>query len=299
MPKGHIMVVEDDLDIANMLRIYFTGQGYEVHLAYKGEEALEMIRQQLPNLIILDILLPDMDGYAVCKRLRTTSRTNHIPIIFLTQKDDRSDRIAGLELGADDYITKPFDIEELRLRVQNAIARAERERLTDPRTGLPAGALIEERIEGLLRRKDWAMLDCQIDHFDNFRQVYGFMAADDVLRDTAILFNETLEQEGDPQDFLGHAGGGHFLIITSSNYGESLRHALKASFPERAREHYTEMDLERGHLLYDRPGEPEQKADLMSLSVGMVTDSERMFADLDEIVTAARNRRRSDGSEKA
>lgn len=296
MPKGHIMVVEDDIDIANMLRIYFTGQGYEVHVANKGEQALEMIRQQLPNLIILDILLPDMDGFAVCKQLRTGSRTNHIPIIFLTQKDERSDRIAGLELGADDYITKPFDIEELRLRAQNAIARAERERLTDPRTGLPAGALIEERIEGLLRRKDWAMLDCQIDHFENFREVYGFMAADDLLRDTAILFNEALEMNGTPQDFLGHAGGGHFLIITSSDHGEDLRHALKESFPERAQEHYTETDLDRGHLLYDRPGEPDQTADLMSLSVGMVTASEGMYTDMDEIVTAARDRRRRDGS---
>ncbi len=296
MPKGHIMVVEDDLDIANMLRIYFTGQGYEVHLANKGEQALERIRQELPNLIILDILLPDMDGYAVCKKLRTSSRTNHIPVIFLTQKDERSDRIAGLELGADDYITKPFDIEELRLRVQNAITRAERERLTDPRTGLPAGALIEERIEALLRRKDWAMLDCQINHFDNFREVYGFMAADEVLRDTAILLNEALEQDGNPQDFLGHAGGGHFLIITDSRSGENVRRALDANFPEMIRKHYTEVDLERGHLLYDRPGEPDHKADLMSLSVGLITDSEGMFTDLDEIVTEARDRRRRGGS---
>ena len=98
-------------------------------VAPRGEEALEMCRRKLPNLVILDIMLPDIDGYEVCRRLRGNLRTSHIPIIFLTQKDERSDQIAGLELGADDYITKPFDLQLLLLRVQNSIQRA---RLAEP-----------------------------------------------------------------------------------------------------------------------------------------------------------------------
>jgi DNA-binding response OmpR family regulator len=117
MSKGRILVVEDDFDISNMLRIYFGSQGYEVQVAQRGGDALAMTRKQLPNLIMLDINLPDINGYDVCQELRTTTRTSHIPIIFLTQKDDRPDKIRGLELGADDYITKPFDIEELKWRV--------------------------------------------------------------------------------------------------------------------------------------------------------------------------------------
>ena len=297
MSKGHIMVVEDDLDIANMLRIYFTGHGYEVHVANKGDEALSMTRQQLPSLIVLDIMLPDMDGYTVCKRLRENSRTNHIPVIFLTQKDERSDRIAGLELGADDYITKPFDIEELRLRVQNAIARSERESLNDPRTGLPAGGLIEKRIEGLIRRSDWALLDCQIEHFDDYREVYGFMAADEVLRETAILLNKVLEETGDEDDFLGHAGGGHFHVITGADQGEKVRQLMEERFPVMARDHYTEVDLDRGHLLFDRPGAPDQKGNLMTLAVGLVTDSDGAFTEVDEIMESARASRRSASKE--
>ena len=131
MSKGRILVVEDDFDISNMLRIYFSGQGYEVQVAPRGGDALTMTRKQLPNLIVLDIMLPDMNGYDVCRELRTTTRTSHIPIIFLTQKDERSDKIQGLELGADDYITKPFDIEELKLRVQNAISAANRQTQID------------------------------------------------------------------------------------------------------------------------------------------------------------------------
>ena len=115
MSKAHLLVVEDDFDIANMLRIYFTGLGYEIDVASRGSEALERTRHVMPHLIMLDIMLPDIDGYEVCRTLRTNTRTSHIPVIFLTQKDERSDKLKGLELEAVDYITKPFDIEELKL----------------------------------------------------------------------------------------------------------------------------------------------------------------------------------------
>src|SRR5690554_3922754 len=125
MGKAQLLIVEDDIDIANMLKIYFTNQGYDVDTVLRGADALEKTRHNLPHLIILDIMLPDMDGFEVCQVLRTTTRTSHVPVIFLTQKDERSDKLQGLELGADDYITKPFDIDELKLRVQRAIYRAE------------------------------------------------------------------------------------------------------------------------------------------------------------------------------
>jgi len=169
MGKPRLLVVEDDADIANMLKIYFSGLDYIVDTAPRGSVALEKTRQVLPHLIILDIMLPDIDGYEVCRTLRTNTRTSHIPVIFLTQKDERSDKLQGLELGADDYITKPFDIEELKLRVQGAIRRAERESLTDPRSGLPAGRLIEDQLRQIIRENDWALLDVRINHFDPFR----------------------------------------------------------------------------------------------------------------------------------
>ena len=124
MGKGRILVVEDDFDISNMLRIYFTGQGYDVQVAPRGGDALTLTRRQLPQLIVLDIMLPDMNGYEVCRELRSATRTSHIPVIVLTQKDERSDKIAGLELGADDYITKPFRLRELLVRMRAVLRRA-------------------------------------------------------------------------------------------------------------------------------------------------------------------------------
>ena len=203
MAKPRLLIVEDDVDISNMLRIYFGAQGYDVETAYRGDEALEKTRQGMPHLIILDIMLPDIDGYEVCRTLRTNTRTSHIPVIFLTQKDERSDKLKGLELGADNYITKPFDIEELKLYVQNAIARSERESLTDPQSGLPAGRLIEDQLRKMIRQKDWAFMDIRINHFDAFKDVYGFIAANDVLRFIGMLLGEVVDQLGPPMILSG------------------------------------------------------------------------------------------------
>jgi DNA-binding response OmpR family regulator len=215
MGKARLLIVEDDFDIANMLRIYFTGQNYDVDTASRGSDALEKTRQNLPHLIVLDIMLPDIDGFEVCQILRTNTRTSHVPIIFLTQKDERSDKLQGLELGADDYVTKPFDIEELKLRVSRAIARAEQQSLTDPRSGLPSGRLIEEQLRRIIRLSDWALMDIRIHHFEPFKDVYGFVAGDDVLRFTAMLLGEVVDEHGSMNDFIGHAGGDNFIIITT------------------------------------------------------------------------------------
>lgn len=294
MSKARILIVEDDPDIAQLLQHYFTSLGYEVQAVARGQEALERTRQQLPHLIILDIMLPDIDGYEVCRRLRTNLRTSHIPIIFLTQRDERSDRIAGLELGADDYITKPFDIEELRLRVQNAIRRAERESLTSPVTGLPSGRLIEDQLRALLRRSDWGLLYIGINDLDAFQEVYGFVAGDEVLRWTAMLIGEVVDELGTPQDFIGHVGGDDFVVITEAGRAEAIAQELRRRFAEGVGTHYAFTDRERGYLvLTDRDGN-EKRAPLMSLAVGIVRAGDGVFNDIRELTEAAAEARRKE-----
>lgn len=292
MSKGRILVCEDDNDISNMLKIYFTGQGYDMEMTRKGEDALRITGQQLPQLIILDINLPDMDGYTICKTLRTTTRTKHIPIIFLTQKDDRSDRIAGLELGADDYITKPFDIEELRLRIQNAIAAAERMGLTDPRSGLPSGRLIEDQLREMLRRPEWAYFDIRITAFDPFRDKYGFVSGDDVLRFTAMLITEVVDENGSSDDFIGHAGNDNFVIISKPDSVEKLKTVLEKRFNEEVKSHYSFVDREQGGIKVDDGYGGEKVAKLMTVAIGVVTSKDREFSDIREITEAAAEARR-------
>jgi DNA-binding response OmpR family regulator len=292
--KARLLIVEDDFDISNMLKIYFSGQGYEVDVAPRGSEALQKTRQNMPHLIVLDIMLPDIDGYEVCRRLRTNTRTSHIPVIFLTQKDERSDKLQGLELGADDYITKPFDIEELKLRVQNAIARAERESLTDPRSGLPSGRLIEEQLRRIIRTGGWALMDLRIQHFDAFKEVYGFVAGDDVLRFTAMTLNELVDTYGTPDDFIGHAGNDNFIIITTDGAAEEIRTQVKARFAEEVLSHYNFMDRDQGYILATGPEGESIKVPLMAIGIGSVSPSQYQFADIREITELAAEARRQD-----
>lgn len=290
MSKGRILVVEDDFDISNMLRIYFSGQGYDVQVAPRGGDALTLTRKQLPQLIVLDIMLPDMDGYAVCKELRQTTRTSHIPIIFLTQKDERSDKIAGLELGADDYITKPFDIEELKLRVKNAIDRVDREKSMDPRSGLPSSKLIEEQLRELMRTQDtWNYVDLKINNFSVFEEVYGPMAGTEVLRFVAILLSETIDQFGTPDDFAGHPGYDVFVVITYSAKAQTLKDTIIERFNEEVKQHYSFIDRERGHIVVESSGETKP---LMTMSAGVVSNATQRFADIREITELAAEARR-------
>lgn len=294
MGKARLLIVEDDFDISNMLRIYFTGQNYEVDVAPRGTDALEKTRHNMPHLIVLDIMLPDIDGFEVCRILRTNTRTSHVPIIFLTQKDERSDKLQGLELGADDYITKPFDIEELKLRVQRAIARADQQSLTDPRSGLPAGRLIEDQLRRIIRLRDWALMDVRINHFDAFKEVYGFVAGDDVLRFTSMLMNEIMDELGTSNDFIGHAGGDNFIIITTEAAAPAIRKQLKARFAEEVLTHYSFIDRDQGYIVATDENGNMVKEELMSLSIGTVTPSQYQFADIREITELAAEARRAD-----
>ncbi len=292
MSKPRILVVEDDFDISNMLRIYFQSQGYEVAVAPRGGDALEMCRQQLPNIVVLDIMLPDIDGYEVCRQLRSNLRTSHIPIIFLTQKDERSDKIQGLELGADDYITKPFDVEELRLRVKNAIARATYESLTNPTTGLPSARLIEDQLRRLLRRDNWGIIYIGIDRLEPFKDVYGFVAADEVLRYTAMVLGETADRIGTPEDFIGHIGGDDFLVITRKELIRPMVQDMTRRFSEGIVTHYDFKTRQQGYLVIRDDQGNEQRVGLMELAIGAISSDDGPFTDIREITEAAAAARR-------
>jgi DNA-binding response OmpR family regulator len=296
MGNPRLLVVEDDVDIANMLKIYFTGLHFDVDVANRGMDALDKVKHVLPHLMVLDIMLPDIDGYEVCRRLRTSTRTSHIPVIFLTQKDERSDKLQGLELGADDYITKPFDIEELKLRVQGAIRRSERESLTDPRSGLPAGRLIEEQLRRIIRATDWALLDLRVNNFESFKDVYGFVAGDDVLRFASMVIGEVVDELGTTSDFIGHAGGDNFIVITTNEAAPAIRQRLKERFAAEVQSHYNFIDRQQGFIQVPKPDGGMEKVGFMTLSAGLVSPTSHSFADIREITELAAEARRQDSA---
>ena len=209
-----ILIVEDDIDVAEMLGAYFRVQGYDVTTVNLGGDAVTTCRNNRPDLILLDIRLPDINGFEVAKQLRDARRTADVPIIFLTEKRGRLDILQGLELGADDYITKPFDIQELRLRVRNVLNRLNQRTINNPITNLPEGILVDEHLETCFQKKDWALLLISLGNMDTFRDVYGFVASDDALRASSMMILNAVRDVGSTTDFVGHLGLYDFVVVT-------------------------------------------------------------------------------------
>ncbi|MBE2271770.1 MAG: response regulator [Anaerolinea sp.] len=264
--RKRLLLIEDDNDVSEMLDMYFGAHQYEVILADTGSQGIELARTRLPNLILLDVMLPDVDGYEVCRLLRAMSFTRYIPIIFLTQRDERANRVKGLALGADDYITKPFDIDELRLRVQSSIQRATRESLHETRTGLPTGKLIEDEINRRVHADiPFQRIDVEVDGFKQYTEVYGFMAADNVISYTGRALCQVISQHGTPDDFVGIVGD-RFVVLTQSGTGSTLLTGLRGEFDQIVRTFYSYKDAASGCITVNTD-DGERQIPLMSLSI--------------------------------
>jgi DNA-binding response OmpR family regulator len=287
MEKPKLLIVEDDADISNMLKMFFE-RDYDVETAMGGREALDKTRSLMPSLIILDIMLPDINGYEVCRDLRTHPRTSYIPIIFLTQKDDLSDKLQGLELGADDYITKPFDFGELRLRIKNAIAHAEREIYVDPNSGLPSGRQIEEHLRTVVMDDDWALIDIEVRNLKALNDAYGFLQGNEVLRLMGMTLVDTLNKVGTLDDFAGHAGSAIFIVITKEHLAPAIAEHLRTAFIKKAHTFYNFIDRDQGFVQLSGG----EKAPLIDLAIGIVSPNTHEFSDIREIIELAAEERR-------
>jgi DNA-binding response OmpR family regulator len=273
--KQKILIVEDDLDVADMLNAYFRVQGYEVYTVNWGEDGVRACQASRPDLVILDIRLPDIDGYEVARQLRGNRRTADIPIVFLTEKRDRVDRLQGLELGADDYITKPFDVQELRLRVRNAMLRVHQDTLTNPVTGLPDGTLVDERLNDCLHRTDWVMLIISLENLDAFRESYGFVASDDVLRAVSLMVHNAACESGGEEDFLGHLGPTDFIQVTKAERSDILQERIRSRL---------EQSLDYFYPIKDR--DPDVQGKRLEVRMGVLLPTEGVFTSLDTMKLA-------------
>jgi DNA-binding response OmpR family regulator len=291
--KRHILIVEDDMDTSDMLCAYFEGQGYEVTTAAWGNDALQLCQEIVPDLIIQDIRLPDINGYEVVKQLRHSGRTQQIPVIFLTEMRDRADRIAGLKLGAVDYITKPFDMQELRLRVRNALRRASYESLVSPVTGLPGERVVLEKLEQLLERDDWAFMQISIEGIEAFNEAYGFVAGDDVLRAVGLIISNVAEEAGTMDDFVGHMGVADFVLITMPAKVEELEEKIVTRLKRAIRYFYPIKDRERGFIYLKETSGGDRRVALMSAVIGCATSDMLPFNTVSEICEAARQQQRA------
>ncbi len=277
--KTKILIVEDDLDLSEMLSAYFKVQNYDVLTAAWGKEALDIVQEHNVALVMLDIRLPDIDGYEVCRQMRLQRRTQNIPIIFLTEKRDRVDKLQGLELGVVDYITKPFDVQELRLRARNAITRAGRQTSSNPVTELPESDQAEQRLgELLLADSPWAVLLIAINGMSEFRESYGFVAADDVLRAITMMIKNAVREMGGKDDFVGHLAPEQFIVITTPDHVDTLSRRITSRINQSSEYFYPLRDRETTHHKPD--------VEYISIQSGILLSDSTEYADVEAIKTA-------------
>jgi diguanylate cyclase (GGDEF)-like protein len=290
---GSVLVVDDDPFIARLLEIELKAAGYEVRVASDGMQALEMARERCPELVLADVMMPNMDGFELTRQLRADSRTASVSVIMLTARGLSADKLEGFSVGADDYIVKPFDTPELLARIRGVLRRSKEMRQQSPLTGLPGNVRIEDEIESRVRSgAEFAVLYADLDHFKAFNDHYGFMRGDEVIQSTAALIEGAAREAGGPETFVGHVGGDDFVVVCAADVAERVAELVVRRFDEAVPALYVDEDRRRGHIVVtSRQGE-EQRFPFLSLSIGVATTARREFRHFAEAVAIATEMKR-------
>lgn len=287
MSKTRILIAEDETNLRDVLRIQLEFAGFEVVEACDGQEALDKVEQAQPELILLDVMMPRMDGYEVCRRLRASYTTRHIPIIMLTAKTELDDKIHGLQGGANDYVTKPWEHNELMLRVRNALEWSRQQRAASPLTGLPGNISINEDIRRRLELgQPFAMLQIDIDFFKAYNDHYGYTRGDEAIKALSKILVDAARSHGDGS-FVGHIGGDDFVLLTSPGVAEAVGREIIDVFNRTVASLYDLEDRERGYVeVMSRRHVPE-RFPLMSLTIALVSTDSTPVSHLAQLVDIA------------
>jgi diguanylate cyclase (GGDEF)-like protein len=283
-----ILVVDDDPDIARFVEVNLRSAGYDVAVAGDGEEALGRAMELRPDLVLLDVMMPRIDGFEVAQRLRRNPQTANTSIIMLTAKALSTDKVLGLTAGADDYIIKPFDPIELLARVKGTLRRAKEMRNLSPLTGLPGNIRIQEEIERMVRDgRPFAVLYCDLDNFKTYNDQKGFVAGDRLIQATARIIQDAAVEFAGPEGFVGHVGGDDFVAVVPPEKAEDTARWICERFDRQKAEFYDREDLERGFVtMEDRKGDV-QEIPLVSISIGVASSARRLFSHYGEAVSVA------------
>jgi diguanylate cyclase (GGDEF)-like protein len=281
-----ILVADDDPDILRFVELNLRLEGYEVMTAADGEQALDVAQERVPSLVILDVMMPKVDGYEVCQRLRNDSRTSGVCIIMLTAKSMSADKVLGLTAGADDYISKPFDPMELVARVKTTLRRTREMRAVSPLTGLPGNIQIESEMQRrLLQEERFAVIWLDLDNFKAFNDRYGFIRGDRAINYLAAVLREATD--GMPGTFVGHIGGDDFVVVSPADQAEELCQAIVKRFDTAVKDLYDADDAARGGVtVTDRLGR-DIAYPLLTVSIGAATNEHRVVADYRELAEIA------------
>jgi len=274
--EERILVVDDEESIRRIIALHLKKGGYETIMASDGEEGIELALRLQPDLILLDLMMPKMDGYTVARKLRADFATSQIPIIMLTAKFTIDDKMIGLEAGANDYITKPFAVGELLARIRTVLNWSKRQRAANPLTGLPGNISIEEELKKRIAAKSaFAVVYVDLDDFKAYNDYYGYNQGDQAIRELSKILMDACRIEGDGSEFVGHVGGDDFLFITGVERAEGISRRVIEEFRTSLHKLIRPDDLRRGSIeVRGRTGEV-RRFPLLAVTLAMVVSDGR------------------------
>lgn len=288
MHKDSILIVDDEPDIVTTWRMRLENMGFIVHTAVDGQEGLEKMISVRPDIVLLDVVMPKLDGIELCRILKNDTITSQIPIIMLTAKGELRDKILGIETGADEYITKDAEPEEIEARIRMVLRRYKANIDANPLTRLPGNNLIDSRVATQIASGE---LFCagyaDLDNFKAFNDVYGFKKGDEVIKCAGVALVHAVQECGGKNGFVGHIGGDDFVFISDQDHGEDVCRAAIKRLDEEFPLFYNEQDQESGYITTrNRQGKP-QRFPLLSVSIALVSNEKRALAGLGEIAQIA------------
>lgn len=279
-----ILIADDDPDIRDILKLTLLEENYEIMEAGDGEEALKIIRTKSLDLVLLDYKMPRMDGRQLCNLIKKDLLLQHLPIIMVTGKGEISDKIEGIDAGADDYVVKPFEPKELLARIRMVLRRTKRDLEANPLTRLPGNVAILNALSDCIDKKiPYAVCYVDLDKFKAYNDKYGFEHGDNVIRETARILLGAAYEYGNADDFVGHIGGDDFVIITTPDLSDKICKKIIHDFDKISPSFYNREDRENGFIIgYDRQSKIH-KIPLLSVSIGVVTNEIREITHVAQI----------------
>lgn len=288
--EARVLLVEDDSELLEFVRYMLQQEKYQVMTSSDGLDALEKARAERPDVILLDVLLPKMHGFEVCQRLRQDPATCLIPIIMVTSLTAIKDRLTGFKLGADEYVSKPFEPMELLARVERLIQRTRQNIAANPLTGLAGGVALEQEISRRLREQESFCLGYgDANDLARFNELYGFERGDGVIRLLGTIIRSAIVELGNRSDLAVHLGGDDFGFVSTPSRAEVIGARIIENVESLIPMQYDEKSRERGFALAkDAQGRDVQQP-FLSFSLGLVDAPPGLYQHQAQVIDRARS----------
>ncbi len=271
MANKKILVVDDSESFQETIKDILGLADFDVVTALNGKQGLELVYEENPDLIILDCMMPEMDGYEVVNVMRSDPILFNKPVIMLTGKDSEYDEIKGLALGIDDYIVKPFNPTLLIARIKAILERKTQSINANPLTLLCGNIVIKSETEKRMNSGiPFAMVYLDITNFKSFNDCYGFKRGDDIIKNTANILIRSIKEFGKKGDFIGHIGGDDFIILTTPEHYKAVAESVIKQFDALVRSYYDQEDLDRGFIIAPDRNNNIQQFPIMTISIAVI-----------------------------